>query len=102
MLRILWTMCGAIRRSNIARNKANSLGILAVIFLALAAPAAADPILLTFSGTITLSTVPAIAGGTSYTGQLLYDAAEPLLACFAVSGGPSCAYGFDAPDDLTL
>jgi hypothetical protein len=92
------TAYAAVLRAYAARREINSLGAVALVFCALAAPVSAGSILLTFSGTIDTSTVPSIASGTAYSGQLLYNTTETLLAC----GLTECDYDFSSSDYLTL
>jgi hypothetical protein len=72
------------------------LGIGAVIVsLVGGASASAAPILVTFSGTVTVSTAPGISGGAPYSGEVLYDTTDPLLSLSA----PYEFYRF-GPNDL--
>ena len=84
-------VCGGIGRYLVLL-----LGIGAVIVSLIGgATASAAPILVIFSGTVTVSTVPGISGGAPYSGEFLYDTTDPLLSFSA----PYEFYRF-GPNDL--
>jgi len=64
----------------------------------LASRANADLVDLVFSGTITNSTVSAIAIGSSYSGEITYNTDDPIILISA----PETLYSLDFPSDGTV
>jgi hypothetical protein len=72
--------------------------LVVAIAAVVASPASAGIMLLTFTGTITSSEIPGILSGTPYSGQVLYDTADPVLN----GAPPETTFSFGPMDQLSV